>query len=175
MKKLIAVILFLAALSTAKAGLIFTVNGEPQPDEITLRTSETIELGLEIAEDHSVMAYQIDYELTSAQAEFIFDNVEFPAPFDLPGKLTGGPQKIQITAAHLSGQATHGPAVLMRGLILHCLHATPVTLAIDTHPQGTFVDWETYEVGHILHIIQIPEPMAILLLATGALILRRRR
>ena len=49
MKKLLVLMLVLAMASLANAQLVFTLNGEPQPDEITILPSDIIELDLELA------------------------------------------------------------------------------------------------------------------------------
>jgi len=176
MKRLMSTMLILGVLSTAKAALVFTVNGEPQPDEITLQTSETIELGLELAGGHTCSTFSLGYRLTNARAELLVDIIMSPYP-DCPIIVSyPDPQWVNISWPPGCGPL-QGPAVLMNGLILHCVAEGPVTLEISSLGGGTIIDDQTLPDGvlHTLTIHQVPEPTAILLLATGALLLRRRR
>jgi hypothetical protein len=178
MKKLVALILVLGMSSLASAELIFTVNGEPQPDSITIDTSQTIELDLEIMDGHNVTGYTLDYKLSNNQAELLIDNLVFEAAFELPSFGSGGGQAAQITGSQLFGNPIEGPISIMQGMILHCLERTDVVLTISTPAGGTVVDGATLEPGvlHTLRIVQdIPEPMTVALLGLGGLFLLRRR
>ena len=57
MKKLLIPTLASCLASPANAGLIFTVDGEPQPDAITTTPSDTVELDLELAPGHNCSAW----------------------------------------------------------------------------------------------------------------------
>lgn len=176
MKKLVALLLVLGMSSLASAELIVTVNGAPQPDEIELITSDTIELDLELADGHTAVSVTIDWALSNAQAEFIYGGVEFPDAFELPGVTQGEPQLYTLEGAQMIGAAIPGPAVLMKGLIVHCVEATDVVLTVTSDPAGTRVDEEPYQWSHTLRIIQkIPEPATMALLGLGGLFLLRRR
>jgi hypothetical protein len=176
MKKLVALILVLGMSSLASAELIVTVNGEPQPDSITILTSDTIEIDLEIGAGHNALSATIDFVLTNGQAEFVYGGVEFPNMFDFPPVTQGDPQKYTMSGSQFLSPAIAGPAVLMQGLIIHCLDATPVDLVVTSNPAGTVVDGDPYTLDHVLHIEQkIPEPMTVALLGLGGLFLLRRR
>jgi hypothetical protein len=178
MKKLVALILVLGMSSLASAELIFTVNGEPQPEEITIVTSETITLDLHLADAHNITGYTLNYKLSNNQAELLIDGVVFPTSFEVPPYASGGGQSASITGSQLFGAPLEGPLDLMDGMILHCLEATDVILEISTPDRGTQVDNEYLPAGvvHTLRIVQVvPEPMTVALLGLGGLFLLRRR
>jgi len=185
MKKLLALLVVLGLTSLAGAELIFTINGEPQPEVITLSISEEVELDLELASGETIKAYQITYALSNEQAEFLtppgWANVTFPWASDAPGKLgnydnVGVVSWVEIAAANLF-EADPGPLTLMDGLILHCLDAAPLVMTV-TVTGVTVIDDVTIPMDTVLHtldIIQIPEPMTIALLGFGGAILSRFR
>ena len=191
MKKLLVLMLVLAMASLANAQLVFTLNGEPQPDEITILPSDIIELDLELAAGHNISGYQLMYQLNNSQAELIIDaasqdpplpglsDIQFPWASFFAGKVNGsetesGGQWVEITANNFS-PAT--PTVLMTDMYLHCLEATDVILTICVSG-GTVIDGVELELGkemHTLTVHQVPEPMTIALLGLGGLFLRRRK
>ena len=176
MKKLLVLLMVLGMTQLAGAGLIYTVNGEPQPDEVYLQPSETIELDLELDGTDLLWGYQVMYTLSNNQGELISTDMVFDWGGQLGGQIVQeGPGYIEICAGNLFPPPLAGPADLMHGLIFHCLEATDVIL--------TITGFETIDVGgvgvaqdveHTL-IIHQPEPATIALLGLGGLLLRRRR
>jgi hypothetical protein len=181
MKKLVALILVLGMSSLASAQLIVTIDGEPQPEEITLLTSETIELDLDLGADgYNVLAYNIDWVLSNNQAELIPDGIEFPTTMDFPPSWSGGGEKVNMSGSNFMSPAIVGPAVLMNGLILHCVDTTDVVLTVTALEGTASLDPDgitqiPIEFVHTLRIKQIPEPMTVALLGLGGLFLLRRR
>jgi len=194
MKKFLLLMLVLGLATTAQAGLIFTVNGEPQPDEITLMPSEIIELDLELSADSVIRGYALDYILSNDQARLIIDgasgsypdieyqmtDLEFPADdvFELDGTIPIiEPQHVRISSGQLFGDPVPGPLVLMVEMYVHCLDTTDVILEIVSN--GTEVDGITYPAGTLMHTLTIhqiiPEPMTIALLGLGGLFALRKR
>ncbi|MBA7696983.1 hypothetical protein ES703_105641 [subsurface metagenome] len=191
MRRLIMGVLVLLFASFAQGGLIFTVNGVPQPDEIWLFPSEIVELGLEIGAGHNIENYSLDYILSDDEAEFITDgasgsypglppmtDIEFPAPFEVPGQMIiNEPQHVQITAGQLFGPPLEGPQVLMKELYIHCLGSTDVVLEV-IYAGITILDGVAIYPGpveHTLTIHQIPEPITMSLLFLGSVFILRRR
>ena len=179
MKKLLVLLMVLGMTQLASAGLIFTVNGEPQPDEIYLQPSQTIEIGLELEQGQTIAGYQIMYTLSNEQGELLYDGSEpsFYWPGGMfVGKVNGYDQEgvctwVEIAASNFGTYAS-GPLDLMDGLIFHCLEATDVILTVTG-----VVDLDGVsgvDVDHTL-IIHQPEPMTIALLGLGGLFLRRRK
>jgi hypothetical protein len=193
MKKFLLLMLVLGLATSAQAGLIFTVNGQPQPNTVYLMPSEVIELDLEISDGGSVLAYTLDYVLSNDQARLIYDgasgdypdidydmtDIHFPTDFDMMPKVVeevSGPQLVEITAGQVFSDPVQGPAVLMVELYLHCLDTTDVVLEIIS--QGSEIDDVYIPPGtllHTLYIVQIPEPMTIALLGLGGLFALRKR
>jgi len=177
MRKLLIIPLVLSAVSVSEASLIFTINGEPQPDEITIVTSGNIELGVELAAGHTLRSFGFDYRLSNDQAEFLADNVVFKPAFDIPGSvLIDDPQRVHVTGSMLFSPDLQGPALLFEGLLVHCLG--PVDVEMIVWNDETWIDGEllivTDPLSH-LTIHQIPEPMTLALLSFGVLLLRRRK
>ena len=197
MKKFIVLLLVLGLATYAQAGLIFTVDGEPQLPEIGLPgdawypilPSDIIELDLELDAVQTIKGYNIAYVLSNPQAEFIWDgasrpeypgltDIEFPAVFEMASKMTvSEPQNVTITGSQLFGAALQGPLVIMRELYIHCLQDTDVILEIVALT-GTVINGENIPDGTVLHTLtihQIPEPMTIGLLGLGSLFALRRK
>ena len=171
----------LGLASWANADLIFTVNGEPQPEDITLEPSDTIELGLDVPDGHSVSGFSLGYSLTNAQAEFFAEDIELPGipPFEIAiyPPPWGEPQYVRISWYTFITPPLVGPVVLMRGLEVRCLEPTDVVLDIVVE-DTTIIDGETIPNGTVLHTLiihQIPEPMTLLLVGFGGLALLRKR
>jgi hypothetical protein len=189
MKKLLVMVLVLGMASVANADLIFTVDGEPQPAEISIRPSDEITLDLHLADGENILKYQLMYELSNEQAEFILPDPEtspqygisFPWLSTFPGKVnsydTDGVISYVEIAADNFMMAAAGPLDLMDGLIIHCLDTTDVVLTI-TVSQATTINGQELTIGTVLHTLtihQIPEPMTVALLGLGGLFLLRRR
>jgi len=189
MRRVLGGVLILLFASFAQAGLIFTLNGEPQPDSVYLRPSEIIELDLELGEGQNILAFTLDYILSNDQARFITDGASGSYP-DLPPMtdieilwqpwlgevLINEPQHVRITSGQLFNPL-EGPVVLMKELYVHCLDTTDVILDIVVGGT-TIVDGETIPTGTLLHTLtihQIPEPMTIALLGLGGLFALRRK
>ncbi len=188
MKKLLILMLVLGMASLAHAvpvpagSLIFTLNGEPQPEEIVLVPCQSVELDLELADGHNIggagFGYFLSYELTDTTAELLWEGTVFPTDMDLPGKYQNESARYgEITQSQIFNPAMPGPTVLMKGLMLHCLEQ-PSELDLVISVLGvTMIDGLEIDQGvvHTLHIRQIPEPMTIALLGLGSLFLMRRR
>jgi len=184
MRKMLALLVVLALASMANAGLIFTVNGEPQQPMIDppLEPSDTIELDLELAAGTSLLKYTLTYELSNEQAEFLVDGLVFDWVSMFPGKIDAMDQDGTISWVTLVADnfmaPVNGPVDLMHGLLVHCLSGTDTIMTV-TVTGATLIDGETVAPGTVMHELLIPqfipEPMTIALLGLGGLFLRRRK
>jgi hypothetical protein len=183
MKKLIVLLMILGISSVASAGLVPTVAGKPMPSEITINMSDEIELDLEVDVETLVGGYLIGFQLSNGQAEFLTDRITFPfQDFMFKPKVDATSDIAQgyaaITAGNFGDNSTVMPeTALMKGLYVHCLDNTDVTLTVLV-AGSTNVDNVALQKGAILGemvIHQIPEPMTIALLGLGGLFLRRRK
>jgi len=182
MKKFLVLLLVLGIATCAQAGMIFTVNGEPQPAEITLKPSETVELDLEWTQG-SVSDYTLDYLLTPVpenpgQAEFIHTGTVFSGGWFVGNGYVGDPlpQSFEVSGSNFGIPYT-AANFGFQGLILHCLGVGDVLMTVVT-PGGTIIDGVPIEPGTVMHTLlihQIPEPMTLTLLGLGGLFLARRK
>jgi hypothetical protein len=155
--------------------------GDPQPAEITIVTSELITLDLHLATGEDILQYQLKYELSNEQAEFLVDGVVFPWESIAAGKLNYDGDGaiiswVEIMASNLFS-AADGPLDLMDGLVIHCLDTTDVILTV-TVSENTEINGEVIPIDTVLHTLtihQIPEPATMALLGLGGLFLLRRR
>ena len=190
MKKLLVLLMVLGLATAANASLLtdavdaafeFSVNGEPQPDEITLiAPSGEVTLDLKLLDGHTTTGIDFTWTLSNNQAELLYGNIALEG-FDmgLAVNAASTPQSVKIAGGQIYSPAKAGPLTLVDNLILHCTEPTDVVLEICF--SGILnVDGEIYygpigEVLHTLIIHQVPEPATIALLGLGGLLLRRRR
>jgi hypothetical protein len=184
MKKLLVVVSILGMASVASADLIFTVDGEPQPDEIGVLPSDEITLDLHLADGEDILQYQLMYQLSNEQAEFLIDGVVFPWASLAEGKINAWDQDghiiswVEIAASNLFS-AVDGPLDLMDGLVIHCLSTADVVLTVLVS-ENTQINGQTIPIDTVMHTLTIhqsaiPEPTTLALLGLGGLSLLRRR
>ena len=179
MKKFLVLTLVLGMVSLANAGLILTADGMTGAEveigaDNPLVESDTVLLGLEL--DTEMMGYQITY-LLDGPGEFLYDAILFPVDTQLGGKVNdGGVDWVEITDGNMFGSVV-GPAILMEGLLIHCLGPGVVTVDVivsgSTDVEGAIIPLQTLLQTITVH--QIPEPMTLALLGLGGLFLRRRK
>lgn len=160
---------------------IFTVNGQPQPAEIIVYPSASVELDLELAAGHDISGYTLVYKILQGNAEMMWGNVTFPMVFEFPSFVitNATPTEVMITGVQFFNPNIPGPGVIMQGLQLHCLGLDLIPAIVQVSVAGgTVVDgWQEIPVGTILSTLvihQIPEPMTLMLLGFGGLFLRRK-
>lgn len=191
MKKFVTLIVVLGMVSVANAAPVLTIGGTPvsptTPAEITLTTSGTIELDIEI--DPGFIGGDLQILITpqaSLNATGVWLNPEYyfmgmaPLAWDYAFSVyTSTLTDFTFGGGNMSN-ANSDTRTLMDGLILHCDEATDVVVQLiafsmidydgisgDDVPMGTLL-------GQI-NIDQIPEPATLVLLGLGGLLLRRRK
>jgi hypothetical protein len=197
MKKLLILMTILGVASVTNADLAFTINGVPQPNEITIGVGDAVGLGLELPTG-TIRCYDLVYELSNAQAELIttgfgdYPAISFPAPFDAAAGVMPGATAQMVEIYVPSDIVDLGaspvlplvaplpaPQTLMLNMVLHCLEATDVVLTVTTvGALGNYWDGQQIAPGTVVNTLlmhQTPEPLTIALLALGGLFLRRRR
>lgn len=187
MKKFIGVLVILAMVNVANAGLvdlvITSLNGEQiQPTkEITIKPSDIVDLQIWWT------APATDY-LFALGAKF---DVQGPGTLDtsaivrnaaFDGTLEAkGPDFIVEAGSFLGPQGAVEPVVAVANLLLHCDDIGRVILSMgDYAGSPTLVVDEgfnllPFEFGAPVIINQIPEPMTLTLLGLGGLFLARRK
>ena len=186
MRKLVLLMLVLGIASMASAGLALSVNGGPNPGQITLAPSDTIVLDVHAAAGFGLGDYQIS--LSNAQGSLDASQVVFSEQHMtvyIPGVYTGyapwglawaNVSSLQDDAQHFSlGGGNLPPTVtlydelIMDGLIFHCDDPSDVIITLEQSMGGGVM-----ELVDTLYVVQ-PEPMTIGLLGLGGLFLRRRK
>lgn len=179
MKTLSIFALIFCLSSMASAGLVFTLNGEPQPDEITICVGDMIELDLEMPAGDNYLKYYLEYRLLNEQAEFIVDTIYIncgmifvPLNHDDVGVCSW----IEFGCDNFIASVP-GPLILMNNLYVECIEPTDVVMEV-TVAGPTVINGQEIPIGTLMHTLtihQIPEPATLLLLGLGGLFLRRRK
>ncbi len=191
MKKVLFLLLVFGLTSAANAGLIevvnaafeFSVNGEPQPAEITLvAPSGEVTLDLKLLAGHTLGNLDFTWNLSNSQAELLYSGITLASyDFGLSVNVNSNAQSVRIAGGNIMSGDHSGPEVQVDNLILHCLEDTDLVLEV-IYSGTTKIDGVSYfpaewdgTVLHTLIIHQIPEPATIVLLGLGGLLLRKRR
>ena len=195
MKKFVVLMLVLCLAASASAILQLSVNGGPNPGQITLAPSDWIEL--DVHADAGLIGGQFSIVLSNSQGLLDPSAVQFapeycssyvpynhPAystysPYDLPWRLTPTapptPHEVTVDGGNFSS-ASVLPQEILWNLMFHCEEATDVEILLYSNllvtgegdiVAGTLLD--------SLYVEQIPEPMTLGLLGLGGLLLRRRK
>jgi hypothetical protein len=186
MKKLLVLMLVLGMASFANADLILTINGSPAPDAITLTTSETIELDVDLVQGETILGYDLSVVVSNAQGALSSLDINLHPEngfLIVPKMVKDLPQEYRFTGGDYPGMpGKDGPLILLSGLMFHCEEATPVEITLVS--RGVLLKetgqpaFEEYGDGYVfdrIAVTQIPEPATMLLLGLGGLFLRRRK
>ena len=177
MKKLLVLMLVLGMASLANAGLALSVNGEPAPDQITLAPSDWIELDVHLEQGTTLLGMTIAIELSNNQGHIETADISYPdlgAWLFAPYVLSESPQHVEVTGGTF-GAPTAGPAVVIAGVMFHCDEPIYATIDLVTTAVTT-IDGVDVQAGVLLDrlIVLVPEPMTMVLLGLGAVLLRRK-
>ena len=194
MKKFVVLMLVLCLATSANATLRLTVNGGPNPGQITLAPSDWIELDVEAMP--GFIGGQFSIQLSNSQGLLDASGIQFDQewisllmtdivtlydPYDLPFKFPTAfpPEPHQVTVEGGNISQVSGPILfeemLLWDLMFHCEEATDVEVML--YSDGLFTDGGFIDPGVLLDSLYIvqPEPMTIALLGLGGLFLRRRK
>jgi hypothetical protein len=179
MKKLLVVMLVLGMASMANAALLISVNGTIDPPDTSITISPSDELVIDIWGDGQTGAGHFYMGLLLAGAEqgsLDIDNVTILYPGntkfvvwdsnpDVADFLGIAMPYVDIELNDIPDQLPLGPGVMVDGIIFHCEHPSDVTIGLWN------IDGELMD----MQVIHQPEPMTIVLLGLGGLLLRRRK
>ena len=193
MKKFVIVMLVLGMATTANAVLTLSVDGGPNPGNLTLAMSETIEL--DVTAPIGLTGGSFTIQLSNSQGALGYSTLEYSTEYcdlyipsipystyttwDMPWAPKGSDpmdsKHITVNGGNFSN-AIALPDTIVWGIIFHCEEHTPVTISLISDG----VDYAGGEVlgGVVMDSIvvqQIPEPATIALLGLGGLLLRRRK
>jgi len=193
MKGTLIIALVLLAATVANAGLHLTVDGGPNPGEITLAPSDTITLGAVVGPGFGLGDFLIS--LSNAQGSLDASGVEFSQgieiiyipdygsilqPWDIPWDGSGcwpvppdppnDAQHFSFGGGNLPPTVTLFDEIVMSGLIFHCDEPGDVIITLEEYLVGGEVVWLEEIIVH-----QVPEPATMILLGLGGLMLRKRR
>ena len=191
MKKLLVLALVLCLATSASAILQLSVDGGPNPGQITLAPSDWIEL--DVTSAPGFIAGQFSIVLSNSQGlldwgtiqfdpeyEILIPGLGYMADYDMPWRLTPGqdpdPHRVTIDGGNFSG-ITVSPETILWDLWFHCEEATDVEIYLVSDGLNTESGWiDAGTLLDTLYVTQIiPEPMNIALLGLGGLLLRKRK
>lgn len=181
MKKFLVLLLVLGLATAAQAGFTYTVNGDPQPAEITIHPSDIINIGLVLDAGSTTTGLTLDYKLLENRAIINTASIQWGATFDFgPSAAVITPQWVQVSAAQMFSPAKSGLLAIMSGLQIHCEALGDVLLQIIVSGATDMNGQQLAPVGTVVHSLlihqtPIPEPMTLMLLGLGSLFLARRK
>jgi len=186
MKRSLIIALVLLTATVTNAMMVLGVDGGPNPGEITLAPSDTLELSAVVFPGFDMGDFLIS--LSNAQGSLdasgvIFDDeIEIipPDPFHppkwglpwqtnvIPG-LPNDAQHFSLGGGNLPPTVTLQDEIVMWGLIFHCEEPGDVIITLEEYLGGG-----QYILLDEIIVHQIPEPGTIGLFCIGALLLRRK-
>ena len=184
MKKILVLMLVLGFASMASAALSLSVNGGPNPGEITLYPSDTIVLDAKAAGGFGLGDFLIS--LSNAQGSLDATGAVLSTQWDATGtgymyawglpwasvsSLPDDAQNYSFGGGNLPPMVTTVDELIMDGLVFHCEDFSDVIITLqELQADGSLLVQDTL----IVHQV-IPEPMTMALLGLGGLFLRRRK
>ena len=166
MKKLLVLMLILATASVANAGFILSVNGQPADEYITLMTSETITLDIQLSSVPLFAGGDIAVVISNPQGALDYSGIEFitsittrayfpvpvpgwyeyPAAWETPWSVSplSNAQYLKITGGNFANN-TVGDYTLADQIIFHCEEDTDVM--IDLVAVSDLMYWQYDETG----------------------------
>jgi hypothetical protein len=200
MKKLLIFMLVLGLASVANAGLVDVVIDTGRGGHVDNNGNGVIDasddIHIKITTSLMLAAFDLDLNVLGTGTLGEYWDLDFfgapcfgPGPTGLPGCHAndgmGGAMWVYSgiigNSIPTMADATFGPGMtgdLVWALTIHCTGEGPVNVNLTTAPGGTY-DVMGYvvtpaDLNHLV-ITQVPEPMTIMLLGLGGLLLRRRK
>jgi|GEM_PF-4673216 len=159
MCKYFFLLLVLVWANTATAGLVLSVNGDINLDEITLEPSDNISLGIHLTEGSSCEVYDVQLTMNNPVTGILdATEITFPTVYEFAGKVLGNaaPDTLRIGGSQFFNASPIGPTMIADQIQFDCNGSgETVLLSLITAADGTIIDNDPLAEGTVLDTLTI--------------------